>query len=343
MTFSRKFIIAVLFALAPVTARAETVIKFATLAPEGSTWMRVMKEFQTAVETQTAGRVKFKTYPGGVQGDENDVLRKIRLGQLHGGGFTGVGIGQVAPSLRVLDAPFLFHSSDEIDHITKTYDAQFRKSLADGGYVLLGWADVGFVYLMSNTPIRAPQDLHHVKMWIWEGDPVAEAAFKYMQVSPVPLSVTDVLTSLQTGLIDGVYGSPLAIVAMQWYSKMKYMFGLPITNASGAALVSKKAFDQLSPQDQKTLLDLGQKYFTEKLSTLSRQDNTTSIATLKKEKIVVTDPASKDAAAQFENMGIQSRKSLCGKMYSAELLSGIEKTLADYRAAKDKKKPAHAK
>ncbi len=332
MTFFKKLLLVSLFALSPVAARAETVIKFATLAPDGSTWMRVMKEFQSAVTEQTAGRVKFKLYPGGVQGDEKDVLRKIRLGQLQSAGFTGVGIGEIAPSLRVLDAPFLFRSSDEIDYVTKNFDTQFRKNLADGGYVLLGWADVGFVYLMSNTPVHAPEDLHQVKMWIWEGDPVAEAAFKFMQVSPVPLSVTDVLTSLQTGLINGVYGSPLAIVALQWYSHMKYMFGLPITNASGAALLSKKTFDQLTPQDQKILLDLGHKYFTEKLSTLSRQDNIASITTLKKEKITVTEPASTEAAAKFETMGVQSRQSLCGKLYSPELLSSIEKSLADYRA-----------
>jgi len=151
------------------------------------------------------------------------------------------------------------------------------------------------------------------------------------KVMPVPLSITDVMTSLQTGLVNGVYGSPLSVVALQWYSRVKYMFGLPIANASGAVLVSKKAFDQLSPEDQKTLLALGASHFA-RLSMLSRQDNKAATATLKKEKITVTEPASPEVTARFEAMGLEARKSLAGKLFPAELLSRIEKSLAAFRA-----------
>jgi len=332
MNCFKKVVLAAIacFAVAcPVSA--QSVIKFATLAPEGSTWMKVMKTFQADVEKNTAGRVKFKMFAGGVQGDEKDVLRKIRLGQLQSGGFTGVGIGEAAAKLRVMDSPFLFKTSEEVDFINKSYDAEFRKYLEEGGFVLLGWADVGFVYLMTNTPVYAPQDLKKTKMWIWEGDPIAEAAFKYIGISPVPLSITDVMTSLQTGLVNGVYGSPLSVVALQWYSRVKYMFGLPIANAAGAVLVSKKAFDKLSPEDQKILLDLGATHFA-RLSSLSRQDNKSAIATLKKEKITVTEPSSPEVTARFEAMGLEARKSLAGKLFPAELLERIEKSLAAFRA-----------
>jgi len=337
MSFSKNIFLALLLSVLASPARAETVIKFATIAPEGTSWMRVMREFADAAAQKTAGRVKFRIYAGGVQGDEKDVLRKIRLGQLHAGGFTGMGIGSAAAKLRVLDAPFLFKSPAEVDYITGNFDAEFRKYLAEGGYELLGWADVGSVLLFTNTPVRAPQDLHNVKMWIWEGDPIAEAAFKPMKIAAVPLSITDVLTSLQTGLVNGVYGNSMAVVAMQWFARVKYMFSLPIANAAGAVLVSKKMFDTLSPQDRETLLELGRKYFTEKLTKQSRADNIAAVSTLRKEKITVTEPAP-EAVAQFEEMGAQARQSLAGRLYPADLLARVEKSLADYRKAQEKAK-----
>ena len=210
----------------------EFTIKFATLAPEGSTWITVMKEYDQAIRKESGGRVGFKIYPGGVAGDEKDVLRKIRLGQFHSAGITGVGIGEIAKSARILDAPFLFKNTAEIDYIVDQYDAELRKEFENGGYVLLGWAEVGFVYVFTNTPVTKVEDVRNVKMWQWEGDPVAEATFKSFGVNPIQLSISDVLTSLQTGLINGMYTSPLAGVSLQWYTATKYMLDYPLTNAS---------------------------------------------------------------------------------------------------------------
>ncbi len=317
-------------------AAAETIIKFATLAPQGSTWMKVMDDFSSEVSAKTGGEVKFKVYAGGVQGDEKDVVRKIRLGQLHGGGFTGVGLGLVAPAVRVLDAPFLFKTPYEIDGIHAAFDQELRKYFEDGGYVLLGWAEVGLVYLYTASRVEKPADLRSVKMWTWEGDPVAEAALRALEVSPIPLSITDVMTSLQTGLINGVYGSPLSVIAMQWFTKTKYMLNQPITNASGAALVSKQIFSKLKPEHQKTVLALGEKHFS-KLTTLSREDNLKSIETLKKQGIEVVAPGAQSQTA-FEAAGIKARQSLAGKLYTADLLDRIEKKLGLLRKAPAAKK-----
>jgi len=312
------------------SAQAETVIKFASLAPEGTAWMNAMRDFAKEASEKTGGEVKFKIYAGGVQGDEKDVVRKIRLGQLHAGGFTGVGIGEIAPQIRVLDAPFLFKSSEEVDLITKTFDSQVRKYFSDAGYVLLGWADVGFVHLFTNVPVTKPEDLKAVKMWIWEGDPIAEAAFRAMKIPAVPLSISDVNTSLQTGLLNGVYGSALSVVALQWHAKVKYMFTLAVANSAGAVLVSRKIFDGLSQETQKTLLSLGEKHFT-KLSERSRKDNIAAVETLKKQGISLTSPASKETTAVFEEMGASARLSLAGRLYPKELLDDIEKTLRESR------------
>jgi TRAP-type C4-dicarboxylate transport system substrate-binding protein len=321
-----------LFILCAGTAGAQTMVKFATLAPEGSTWMKAMRQFAVETSSRTGGRVKFKIYAGGVSGDEKDVVRKIRLGQLQAAGFTGVGLGEIAPEARLLDTPFLFKNAKEIDHVYKAFDADFRKIFESRGYVLLGWAEVGNVNIFSNLPVTKPGDLKNVKMWLWEGDPIAEAMFAALKVKPIPLSVMDVMTSLQTGMLNGVYGSPLSVIALQWFARMKYVFSLPITNASGAAVMSKKTFDALSKQDQKALMELGEKHFRE-LTLQSRRDNDQSIAILKARKLVFTEPAGPAVVAEVERAGQEARLSLAGKLYPKELLDKVESALQAFRAA----------
>jgi len=333
MNFSKTLPAFVLLTALALPLKAQTTVKFATLAPDGSTWMKAMRQFTEETTAKTAGRVKFKIYAGGVSGDEKDVVRKIRLGQLHAGGFTGVGIGEVAPEARLLDTPFLFKNSKEIDHVYKTLDADFRKIFESRGYVLLGWAEVGNVNIFSNAPVTKPEDLRNVKMWIWEGDPIAEATFSALKIKPIPLSITDVMTSLQTGMINGVYGSPLSVIALQWFARMKYVFSLPLTNASGAVLISKKSFDTLSKEDQKVMLELGEKYFRA-LTLQSRKENEESVAILKKKGLQFTEPASPAVVRDLEAAGQTARLALVGKLYTRELLEKVDAALKAFRNGK---------
>jgi TRAP-type transport system periplasmic protein len=319
--------------LSPLPAAETVVIKFATLAPEGSAWMKAVRKFTAEVSAKTADRVKFRIYAGGVSGDEKDVVRKMRMGQLQAGGFTGVGIGEIAPEVRVIDTPFLFKNQKEIDHIYKAFDADFRGYFEKRGYVLLGWAEVGTINVFSNTPVTKLDDMKSVKMWLWEGDPIAEATFEALKLKPIPLSVADVMTSLQTGMINGVYGSPLSVIALQWFSKMKYVFSLPITNASGAVVLTKKAFDQLSAEDQKTLLALGDKHMRE-LTLASRKENEASAGVLKKKGLQYTQPAGAAVTAEFELAGEAARRALTGKVYPRELLEKVENSLKAFRGKK---------
>ncbi len=310
-------------------------IKFATLAPEGSTWLKVMEEYNQDVQKLTNGEVKFKIYPGGIQGDEKDVLRKIRLGQLHSAGFTGVGLGEILPEVRILDAPLLFHNYEEVDYISNMLYDDFSRKFEKVGYVLIGWTEVGFVYAFANKPVRALSDMKGVKMWMWEGDPIAEATFTALGVSPIPLSITDVLTSLQTNLIEAVYTSPLACVSLQWYTRVKYMMDLPLADASGAVLISMKKFKKLPPEYQQILRDKGREYMR-KLVQLSRQDNAKSIELMKQNGIqVVHVPESN--YPEFEAAGKKARQSLVGKLYSQELLDRVENALAEFRQKNEEK------
>ncbi len=305
-------------------------IKFATLAPEGSTWITVMKEYDRVVRKESGGRLGFKIYAGGVAGDERDVLRKIRLGQFQSAGITGVGIGEIAKSARILDAPFLFKNHPEVDYVMGRYDAELRKDFEAGGYILLGWAEVGFVYVFTNTPVTKVDDIRKAKMWQWEGDPVAEATFKAFGINPIQLSITDVLTSLQTGLINAMYISPYAGVSLQWYTATKYMLDYPLTNSSGAVVLSKRDFDRMPPDLQEILLRNG-KQLMRKLTELSRQENIKSLDVLKKNKIIFTKPEAKEVP-QYEEIGRNARRLMVGKLYSEDLLKRVEQSVADFRA-----------
>lgn len=334
MICSKNLVAAAVALVLAVPARAqEAVIKFATLAPEGTTWMKVMTEFNKELQEKTGGKVRFKFYPGGVSGDEKDVVRKMRIGQLHAAGVTGVGLGEVAPAVRVMDAPFLFRDSAEVDYVLSRFDKTFAGFVEKGGFVNLGWAEVGLVHAFTNVPVRSIEDMKKTKMWVWEGDPIAEAAFRVLDIHPIPLSLPDVMTSLQTGLIDAVYGSPMGVVALQWFTKTKFIYSVPITNASGAILITKKAFDGLPAESRAVLAELGRKY-GRKLTELSREENRQALAALQKQGLKVTEPASAAALKQYEELGKKARRSLVGRMFPADLVESVEKAVEEARAGK---------
>lgn len=320
-----KIIFAILMLFSLNYADAATVIKFATLAPEGTSWTKTLRKFADEVKEKTSGRISFKIYSGGISGDEKDVVRKIRIGQIHAAGFTGFGLGEIAPEIRVLDAPFLFSNTSQIDSVYSAFNEEFKNIFLKKGFVLLGYSEVGTVYVFSKNPIRKLSDFSKSKMWLWEGDPIAQETFRSFKANLIPLSITDVMTSLQTGMIDTVYGTPNTIIPLQWYSKMKYALDIPITNASGAILLSKKTFDALSKEDAEILIALAKKYF-ETLNEISRKENLKAIETLKSKGIIFLKPSALDES-ELKKAAEEARKNLSQKVYPKELLEKIESYL----------------
>lgn len=330
MSVTRLRSLLLLFSLcASLGSAQQYTIKFATVAPEGSTWMNVMREYDAAVRKESNGRLGFRIYGANIQGDEKTVLRKIRVGQIQAGGFTGVGMGEIAPKVRILDSPFLARTYAEIDFLYETFDAEFQQAFEEGGYVLLGWAEVGFVHVFTNTLIQKPEDLRKMKIWTWEGDPVAEAAFGALGINPIPLSITDVLTSLQTGLVDAFYTSPLAAVALQWFTRVKYIVEAPLADASGAVLISKKYYDQLPNDLQEILLRNGKKYMT-KLTHMSRDENKNALEVLKRHGLQMIKVKEQDLT-EYIRAGARARRSLVGKLYSEEFLNRVERSLTEFK------------
>jgi TRAP-type C4-dicarboxylate transport system substrate-binding protein len=327
MTMTKRvlFMAVVAVMLTAGFAGAETHdIKLATIAPAGSSWDKITEAMNQELKAKTNGQVELKIYAGGVQGDEKAVVQKIRSGQLQAAGLTGFGLGLIAPAVRVLEIPFLFKNSAEIDATTAKVTPQLTAALGEGNppVVLLGWAEAGFVYIMSNKPIAKLSDMKGIKMWQWEGDPLAEAMFSTMGVTPIQLSIADVLTSLQTGMIEGVYAPPMGAIALQWASKVKYITDLPLVNSIGALVISKKAFAQLSPDQQKILKEVAAKY-CRFITEQSRKDNEAAFAALEKlgVKKVTVAPADRDELMKTSKAVGQK---MVGKLYSQELLNMVQ-------------------
>ena len=323
--------LALFTAFSTAVAAPDYELKFATLAPEGTAWMDVVKAWGSDLEEQSGGRLALKIYPGGIQGDEPDVLKKIRFGQLHGGAFSGYGIGRIHSPARVLEIPFLFSSLEEVDVVREQYMPAFRQGFRDRGYELLGWMEVGPVHFFSRDPIGSLEDLRKRKIWLWQGDPLAEAWFRAAGISPVPLSITDVYTSLSTGLIDTVYSTPLAATALQWYTKVEYMTGVPMANGIGALVVSRRFFDRL-PQDLQALLSRSAEETGRKLTALTREESATSVAVLEKEGIaVVLKPEDLDPA-EVEQIGARAAAIFTGSNYiPLPLFERTRQFLYEYR------------
>jgi len=300
-------------------AGAATEIKLAILAPEGTAWHKVMTAWDKELQQKTQGRVKFKIYAGGSMGDEQDIVRKMRIGQVHAAGFTGLGLGIINPAVRVLELPMLVSNYAEADAVTKKIQPKLEKGFDEKGFVFLGWAETGFVNVFSNKPISTLKDMSGMKMWAWEGDQLVAEMYKAFKIVPIPLPITDVLTSLQTKMVDAVYTPPLGAIALQWFTAVKFMSDLKLADSTGGILITKKAFASLSPADQKLLRETGRKFAAE-LVKQTRSDNEKSYATIANAGIKTV----KVDAEEVEKIRATSRevwKALVGKLYSQELLN----------------------
>lgn len=247
-------------------------IKIATFSPDGTFWMKQMRIGAKEIKERTNGRVKFKFYPGGVMGSDENVLRKIRIGQLHGGAVTIGTISRSTPDVTMYGFPYLFKDLDDAAAIRKVTDPMLIAEIEKGGFITFGFAQGGFTYLMSKKPIRSLDDLRQRKSWIPEGSDVGLAVHRYVGLAPISLPLSDVLTGLQTGLIDTIVTSPIGALALQWHTHVKYVTDQPINYLAAMMIIDKKAFNKISKEDQAVVRDIMGKVY-EKIDAQNRVDN----------------------------------------------------------------------
>ncbi len=239
--------ISVLMLSMPATA---LTLKIATVTPEGSQWMKDMRAGAKEIKERTEGRVHIKYYGGGIMGDDAKVLGKIRIGQLQGGAFTPSALAAIYSDLNLYGMPLVFDSVEEAAYVRGHLDDRLQQGLEDAGFVNFGFAAGGFANLTSIKPVKSLADMKGKKIWVPEGDAMSRASMQALSLTPVTLALTDVLTGLQTGLIDIVAIPPIVALLMQWHTKVKYVTELPLVYTFGFMAIDKKAFDKISPDDQ---------------------------------------------------------------------------------------------
>lgn len=317
-------------ALAPAAKADNVELRIATLAPSGSPWMEVLDKAADEIKTKTSGRVTMKYFEGGQQGDERDFVRKIKLGQLDGAAVTAIGLAMIDESIRVLELPMMFESAEELDYVADKMWPYFQKKFAAKGFRLNDRGEVGWIYFLSKNKIESLNDLKGQKVWMWGDDQLVGSMFKKLGVNGVPLGVPEVDAGLTSGKINAAYGSPVAAVALQWYSKVKYMTSMPMSFAIGATVISNDAVKKLSPEDQKLLEDIG-KGNAKKLRKVIRKANEDAKGTMTRKGItVVNTPVT--MVDEFTKQSQEAWKDMVGKIYSKEELDMVLKYRDEYRA-----------
>jgi TRAP-type C4-dicarboxylate transport system substrate-binding protein len=312
-------------------AQAKT-LKLATVMPDGSSWLVEMRNAAKQIKEDTAGRVKIKFYPGGVMGNDKTVMRKIRVGQLHGGAFTSGALAPIYPDIDLYSLPLLFKTYDEVDYVRSQVDATLEAGLEKNGFVPLALTDGGFAYIASQKPLRRVEDLSGAKVWMPEDDVMSETAFDVAGVAPVPLPIADVYTALQTGLVDTVAAPPAGFIAFQWHTKVKYFTDVPLMYLIGIVAVDGKAFSKLSAEDQATVKQRFAEA-AERLDAESRAGDANARDALQKQGIEFIEASSADEVARWEKMSEDTRAKLrtLGR-YDDALIDTILKHLGDFRS-----------
>jgi len=317
----------------PVAAQAApgapVVIKLATLVPDGSVWDKALRAMGAEWSAQTQGRVQLRMFPGGVAGDEPDIVRKMRIGQLQAAAITTAGLSALDPSFKLFSIPMFFESYDELHAVLSVMEPVFKKRLEAKGFVLLNWGHGGWVYFFTKQPVETVEQLKRTKMFAWAGDEMMLEHWKSNGYHPVPLAATDILTGLQTGMIDAYPTTPLLALTLQWYQSTPHMVGVGLAPLVGGLVVTKQAWSKVSEADRAKVLAACKIAEQKLLADVPKQD-TTAIVEMQKRglDVVKVSPA---ALAEWRTAALEFARSLHSAMPVPEILDQAQRERDAYR------------
>lgn len=311
-------------------ASAQT-IKIATIAPEGSAWMTDMRAGAKEIAERTDGRVDFKFYGGGVQGNDNQVLRKMRIGQLHGGAFTSNALANLQKDSQLYALPMLFNNLEEVKYVRSHMDAKLRHLMEQAGYVNFGFAGSGFASIMSNQPVARIEDFRGLKVWVPDGDQLSFSAVKALGVSPVTMPLTDVLTGLQTDLINTIMSPPAAAIVLQWNTAVSYITDLPLAYIFAMLVIDKRVFDKIQDNDQEVVREVMENVY-KGFDMQGEEDNKQAYKALLADGIQAVDPDEGQIAVWREAVQESNRNLAAQGVISKELLDEIQCYIDAFRA-----------
>lgn len=330
---SKQLIVVFSLILISINTVHAFTFKIATLSADGSVWMQKMRASAKDISKKTDNRVSFKFYPGGVMGGDKNVLRKMKFGQLHGAAMPNAGLSSVYPDIQLYNLILKFQSFEEIDYVRQQMDALLIEGLDKKGLISFGFSEMGLAYIMSTRPVSSIAELQQQKAWAPVNNKIAIQAFKALSISPIPLPLQDVLMGLQTGMINTVAGTATGALALQWHTKIKHITDLPLSYIFGVFVISEKAFNKISSEDQEIVRNV-MKQVAKDVDKLSREDNINAIAALKTQGIQF-DAVTKDSAGELKNvMESANQIIVTSSGLSVELVEQLDKHLAEYNAKK---------
>ncbi len=308
-------------AVKSANADGATELRIATLAPSGSSWMKVFNAWNSTLQKQTDNTLKLRFYTGGSQGDERDFVRKMRAGQMDGAAVTTTGLGMLVRSVLVLAVPGIVTEYEQLDRVRDELNTQFEEMFAKEGYKLLGWGDVGKTRLFSMGKFERPSDLKTLRPWAWKDDLIFTEFLKVVGANGVRLGVPEVYPALQTKMVDTLPSSALAAVSLQWYTRLKYVTADNSGIIVGATIIRKDKFDALTEEQRKVLVDTGIRAH-KALNKSIRRDDDKSYATILKRGITAIEAGT--AESEWDKAAEQVRTNLTGRVYSKSLLDAVE-------------------
>lgn len=322
--------IAIAIVWAP-TSRAET-LKLATLAPEGSPWHDVIVDIAESWKAESGGRITLRIYSGGVAGDDPDVIRKMRIGQLQAGALSGTGLAMITPEIQALQMPMMFSSYEELDYVRDRLAPKLEAITEAHGFKILNWADVGWVRCFARQPVIRPADLKPLKLFTWEGDPTYAEVIKQMGFQPVPMAATDIYTGLQSGLINAVPTTPIAALSFQWFGLANHMTDIKWAPLVGGLVITAAAWRTL-PDDLKPKLVRAAQEAAMRARGRIRPLEDEAVAAMQTHGLVV-HKVPPDAIGEWEATGRASYPYLVGKVVPAAMVAEVERLRDEYRAKK---------
>jgi TRAP-type C4-dicarboxylate transport system substrate-binding protein len=330
MRFIKLCILSALLAL-PLSAHAEVIIKLGTIAPEGSTWHKALIDLGQKWAEASGGTVKVKIYPGGVAGDEGAMVTKMRIGQLNAAAISAVGLHDITPEPQALAVPELIRNYGELDYVMGKMGAGLEKTLADKGFQVLTWSDAGFVYFFSKAPAASPAEMANQPTFCWSGDPKAEAAFRAAGFKPVVISSTEMVPSLQSGLIKSFTTSALLAASIGWYQYAPNMTDMTWGILPGAVVVDNKTWAKIPPDVQQKLLAAAHQVGDGLRASLRKQQDESRDAMVKHGLKIV--PVTEAQRAEWIKAAEASYPVLRGSSVPAETFDAVKKYAEEYRAS----------
>lgn len=303
-------------------------LKLATMAPEGSIWMEAMDAAKEEIMEATDGKVNVKIYPGGIMGSEKDVLFKIKTGQLQGGGFMGYAIGRICPDAGALMFPMVFRNYEEVDQVLELMKPTLEASARQNGFEALGWTEVGFSYAYSMKPIGSLEDLRRTKVWGVDS-PMLKELFEAGHIATIPANITDVLTALQTGSLETVFGPPTAAVAVQWHTKIKLMNELRLTYAIGGVFIALPAWNKLSQEQQEIVRSAFDRHCRD-LTPKVRQSDMEALEYMKSQGVEMI-PAAPETMAEFQAVADEALPKVKETVFSGNAWNALQGFLSQVR------------